>query len=187
MSFPRAPGAPLLLALLLLVPALLPVDAGEGDALERQLKAAYLYNITRYVDWPDDSVGDAFVIAVLDDPEFAAALRPLERPDKHAEGRPIRIRAISSPARAGAAQILFIGADAAPRLGAILGRTRGEPVLLVGDSPGLARRGVAVNFFLKPDILGDGDQLRFEINPSALQRRGLKVMSDLYDVGEVLR
>jgi hypothetical protein len=187
MSFLHAPGAPLLLALLLLAPALLPVDLGADEAPEPQLKAVYLYNITRYVDWPDDSISDAFVIAVLDDPELAAALAVLEGPEKHAEGRRIRIRAIRSPAPVGPAQILFIGADAASALGAVLGRTRGEPVLLVGDSPGLARRGVAINFFRKPDILGDGERLRFEINPSALKGRGLKVLSDLYDVGEVVR
>jgi hypothetical protein len=79
------------------------------------------------------------------------------------------------------------GADAAPSLGAVLAATDGEPVLLVGDSPGLAGRGVAINFFLKPDILGDGHRLRFQIDPSVLKGRGLKVMSDLYDVGEVVR
>jgi hypothetical protein len=166
---------------------LLPFHAGADETLEQRLKAVYLYNITRYVNWPDDSIGDAFVIAVLDDPDLAAALAVLEQPDKHAEGRPIRIRTLKSPMGAGDAQILFIGADAAPRLGAVLGRTRGAPVLLVGDSPGLAKRGVAINFFLQPDILGDGERLRFQINPSALEQRGLKVLSDLYDVGEVVR
>jgi hypothetical protein len=73
-----------------------------------------------------------------------------------------------------------------PRLASILARTEGAPILLVGDTPGLARRGVALNFFLQPDILGDGEQLRFEISASALEEGSLGVLSDLFEVGEVV-
>ena len=87
----------------------------------------------------------------------------------------------------GDAQILFVGAPALPELPRILAGTRGKPILLVGDSPGLAKQGVAINFFLKPDILGAGKQLRFQINPEAMEGRGLKVSADLYDVAQIVR
>jgi hypothetical protein len=58
---------------------------------------------------------------------------------------------------------------------------------LVGDSPGFAKRGVAINFFLDPDILGDSRRLRFEINPKALAGRQLRVSAQLYDVAEIVR
>jgi hypothetical protein len=157
------------------------------DGLEQRLKVVYLYNFTRYVDWPDAAVGDAFDIAVIGDPALAEALRALERPDKRAEGRPIRVRAVAAAAALGQPQVLFVGAAALSELPRILALTAGKPVLVVGDSPGLARRGVAINFFLKSDILGAGDQLRFEINPAALKGRGLRVMADLYDVAEIVR
>jgi hypothetical protein len=160
--------------------------AHPSDGLEQRLKVTYLYNFTRFVDWPDASVGDAFVIAVIGDPEMASALRALERPGKRAEGKPIRIRRVDSAAELADAQVLFIGAAAVPGLASILARTEGAPILLVGDTPGLARRGVALNFFLQPDILGDGAQLRFEISASALQERPLGVLSDLFEVGKVL-
>jgi hypothetical protein len=160
--------------------------AYPSDGLEQRLKVTYLYNFTRFVDWPDASVGDAFVIAVIGDPEMASALRALERAGKRAEGKPIRIRHVDSTAKLADAQVLFIGAAAVPRLASILARTEGAPILLVGDTPGLARRGVALNFFLQPDILGDGEQLRFEISASALEEGSLGVLSDLFEVGEVV-
>jgi hypothetical protein len=174
-------GLALLLGLGLVAP-----PAHPSDGLEQRLKVTYLYNFTRFVDWPDASVGDAFVIAVIGDPEMASALRALERPGKRAEGKPIRIRRVDSAAELADAQVLFIGAAAVPGLASILARTEGAPILLVGDTPGLARRGVALNFFLQPDILGDGEQLRFEISASALEKRPLGVLSDLFEVGKVL-
>lgn len=175
-------GLALALALALLAP-----PGWPEDDLEQRLKTVYLYNFTRYVDWPDASVGDAFHIAVAGDPGLAAALRALEHPDKQAEGRPIRVRAPHDASGVDDAQIVFVGAGAVSELPRILARTSGKPILLVGDGPGLARRGVAFNFFLKRDILGAGERLRFEINPEALEGRGLKVKADLFDVAEIVR
>lgn len=161
--------------------------ANPAESMAQRLKVVYLYNFTRYVHWPAAALGDAFVIAVLGDPALAEALRVLERPDQQAAGRPIRIRALDGTGDLDPAQILFVGAGAVADLPRILTRTGGKPILLVGDSPGLARRGVAINFFLKPDILGEGLRLRFQINPDALAGRGLEVMADLYDVAEIVR
>ncbi|NEX22049.1 YfiR family protein [Thiorhodococcus mannitoliphagus] len=150
------------------------------------LKVAYLYNFTRFIDWPDPAPGSPFVIAVLDDAPLAEALRALEREHRRAEDRSIAIREISATDRIGDCQILFVGAAAQDRLPSLLAAVANKPILLVGDSPGLARRGIAINFFLKPDILGEGQRLRFEMNPAALAGRGLKVSSQLYDVARVL-
>ncbi len=163
----------------------------SGETPVESLKVAYLYHFTRFIDWPDPPPGDSFVIAVIGDDALGEALRTLEREQRRAEERPIGIRVIESRVTASRqrfedCQILFIGAAAQGQLDRILAAVASRPVLLVGDSPGLARRGVAINFFLKPDILGEGERLRFEMNPAALAGRGLKVSSQLYEVARVL-
>lgn len=179
-------GRALGLALALALPP--PGWAADDPADEpvQRLKVVYLYNFTRFIAWPDAAVGDAFVIAVLGDADLAEALRALEYGGRRAEGRPIRIRSVDTPAQVSDAQIVFVGTDAVSDLPLLLARTRDKPVLLVGDSPGLARRGVGINFFLQRDILGAEQQLRFEINPAALEKRGLTVMVDLYEVAEIV-
>jgi hypothetical protein len=167
--------------------ALLPSPGWSADEPERGLKVVYLYNFTRFIDWPDAAIGNAFVIAVVGDPDLAEALKVLERRGKRAEGRPIRVRVADAASNLDDVQILFVGARAVTDLPRIRSDTEGKPILLVGDSAGLARRGVAINFFLKPDIVGDGQRLRFEINPSVLTGRGLDVMADLYDVAEIVQ
>lgn len=185
MTAPRhRAAAGLLLALALLLPSRPGMTA---DDLEQGLKVAYLDNFTRFIEWPAASLGDSFAIVVIADPDLARALRALERPDKQVQGRPIRVRALTSGSQVDDAQILFIGASAAGELSRLSARTAGQPVLLVGDSPGFAKRGVAVNFFLDPDILGDSRRLRFEINPQALADRQLTVSAQLYDVAEIVQ
>jgi hypothetical protein len=180
-----------LLVLLAMVFAGAPSSAAENaradDDLITRLKVAYLYNFTRFVEWPQRSVGEYFVIAVIGDPDMAQALTALEREERQAQGRPIRVRALAGPEQSDDCQILFIGAAAADDLPQLRARVGDGPVLLVGDSPGLARGGVAINFFLQPDILGAGKRLRFEINPAALKRRGLEISAQLYDVAEIVR
>ncbi len=178
-------GLTLCLALALAL-ALLPAASSSADDMAQRLKVVYLFNFTRYIDWPDASVGDDFAIAVAGDAHLAEALRALEHRDERAEGRPIRVRALDAGSRFDDAQILFVGAGAVSELPRIRAHTDGKPILLVGDSPGLAKRGIAINFFLQRDILGAGEQLRFEIHPAALDGRGLKVKADLYDVAEIV-
>ena len=179
-------GRALWLALCLTCAAL-PGTAGESADLTRGLKVAYLYNFTRFVEWPRQAAEVPFVIAVIGDDPLAAALRQLEREGRRVGTAPIRIVQADAVAQIGDARILFVGAAAAARLPAILEAVADRPVLLVGDSPGFVGHGVAINFFLKPDILGEGERLRFAIDPRALQGRSLKVSSRLYDVAELVR
>ena len=173
--------------LLAIVLTMIPRPSWSADDLEQGLKVAYLYNFTRFIEWPEATLGEDFVVTVIGDPALAAALQELEGSDRRAHGSPIRVRAVDDVGEIGDCQILFVGAAAVSRLPRLLARTDGRPILLVGDSRGLARRGIAINFFMKSDIFGAGRRLRFEINPAALKDRGLKVSAQLYDVAEIVR
>jgi YfiR/HmsC-like len=161
--------------------------AGDRADLITDLKVAYLYHFTRFVEWPRTLSGAHFVICVAGAPALAEALGALEHPDKQVDGRPFQIRPIGVSAPLDDCRILVIGEGAAARTADLAERSRGRPILLVGDAPGLARQGAAIGFVLRTDILGKGQRLRFEINPAALTGRGLKVSSQLYDVGEAVR
>jgi hypothetical protein len=121
--------------------------------------------------------------------DFVPVARPgvVERIGESVEGRPFSIRPLGTSAALDACRILVIGEGAVGQLAELVERSTGKPILLVGNAPGLAHRGAAIGFVLRPDILGKGQRLRFEINPSALEGRGLKVSAQLYDVAEVIR
>ena len=174
----------LLLCALLLSPA---AYAADGDDLLPALKVAYVYNFTRFVEWPARASEGPFVICVIGDPGMEGHLRALEREKKRVDGRPIAIRGLERPDGLEACQILFVGAAAGGSLDAVVRGTAGKPILLVGDTPGYVGRGVAIELYRKPDIFGKSERLRFRIDPAALKDRGLTVSAQLYDVAEVVR
>lgn len=181
----RLTGLVLLTALALCaVPGALADPGGEERA--SALKVAYLYNFTRFVQWPEAALKDRFVIAVVGAPALAAGLKVLEGPDKRVQGRPIEVEARDPTDRVGDCQVLFIGAAALAELPRLVDQTADRPVLLVGDGRGLTGRGVAIGLYLKPDILGTGWRLRFAIDRRAIEGRGLKVSAQLYDVAEAV-
>jgi hypothetical protein len=169
--------------LLWLSPAALASPA--GDALG-ELKAAYIYRFTSFIEWPEAPRGAPFVIGVIDDPAMEERLRELERSGRQVGGRPIAVRRYDDARRCASCEILFIGSDAGGRLASIVQQTIGRPMLLIGDTPGFAGRGVAIELFTKPDIFPQTERLRFRIDPKALRSRGLSVSAPLYDVAEVI-
>lgn len=168
----------------LLAPA---APGADGDDLLPALKVAYVYNFTRFIQWPGGAPDRPFVVGVIGDPAMAGHLRALEREGKRVDGRPIAIRGFARPEDLEPTDILFVGAAAAPWLDTIRGRTAGKPTLLVGDTPGFAGRGVAIELFRKRDVFGKSERLRFRIDPAALKDRELTVSAQLYDVAELIR
>jgi hypothetical protein len=161
-------------------------DQQDGDLLT-ELKVAYIYNFTRFIEWPAAPTERPFVIGVIGDPVMERSLRVLEQEAKRVDDRPIEIRAYSTPEAIGPSEILFVGAEAQEALAAILRHTAGRPTLLVGDTPGDAERGLAIEIYRKPDIFRKTERLRLRINASALKDRGLAASARLYDVAEVVR
>jgi hypothetical protein len=161
-------------------------DQGDGDLLT-ELKVAYIYNLTRFIEWPAAPAERPFVIGVIGDPAMARHLRVLEQESKRVEDRPIAIRAYPTREAIGPSEILFVGTEAQEQLVAILRRTAGQPTLLVGDTPGDAERGLAIEIYRKPDIFRKTERLRLRINAAALKDRGLAASARLYDVAEVVR
>jgi len=150
------------------------------------LKVAFIYRFTKFVEWPQARPEVPFSICVIADPDMGRALEALVREGRAVGDRPIQIRLNDTHGALGDCEILFIGAAAHRRLPAILAQRAGQPTLLVGDTPGFARRGVAIELFQRRTVLRNRLRLGFRINPKALKDRGLSVSAQLYQVGEVV-
>jgi hypothetical protein len=160
-----------LLLLLLAAPAATPA---QPAAPEYDVKAAFLYNFTKFVDWPAGAFPDersSLRICVLGDNPFGNALQAAVG-DEIAGHRltVVRSESISNPA---GCHVLFISRSERERLARILGEVRNAPVLTVADSPGFLEQGGAINFVL------DRSKVRFEINREAAERAGLRISSKL--------
>lgn len=159
-------------ALLLLV--FRPVAAQDAASLEYGVKAAFLYNFTKFVEWPASAFDErgSLRLCVLGDDPFGKSLQTTVEGEQ-AHGRPITLLRIDSLADPRLCHILFLGRTETGRLPAVLAAVRGAPVLTVGEAPGILEKGAGVNF-----VLREG-KVRFEINQAAVEGNGLKMSSKL--------
>jgi len=147
---------------------------------EYQVKAAFLYNFAKFVEWPAESFNDAqapLIIGIVGKDPFGETLDKLR--DHHIEGRKLLIKRFAKVEDLEKCHILFISAAEKEHLSTILKITRGWHLLTVGDTKGLVQSGVIINFLVIEN------KIRFEINTDAAQRAGLKIRSQLLKLAKI--
>jgi hypothetical protein len=149
----------------------------EATAVERRVKAAYLYKFAGYVDWPASALKpDApFVIAIVGDEELGAEVERICI-DRAIHGHRTVVRREASAASLDGVLIAFIGLSQTEQLGRIRDSHPATPCLLVTEAPGALRQGSIINFVLV------ADRVRFEISQAAAEARGLTLSSRLLAV-----
>ena len=138
---------------------------------EHEIKAAYLFQFGRYVEWPVQEPA-GFVICVLGRDPFGAALDDIVK-GKLISGRSVGTRRIGEPADVQDCHVIFVSPSEDDRLPAILNALRGSSVLTVGDGTAFTRQGGMVGF-----ILTDR-KVRFVVNLAAAEAAQLKLSSQL--------
>ncbi len=137
------------------------------------LKAVFLYSFGRYVEWPKTSFATAkapFVIGVLGEDRFGGALDEIAK-KRTVQGRPIVVKRFATlEAYKPPCQILFVSRSlSAEQQAAVIAKTSGKPVLVVGETPGFAERGGIADF------VAANDRIAIEINVDSARRAGLHV------------
>lgn len=169
----RGLAAVLLLALPLVAPAANAANAGQG--LEYQLKAAFLYNFVKFVEWPAEAFNgerSPLSICVYGADPFGDTLDNVVRGETVGE-RGLLVQRPDSLDDLRDCHVLFVSRSERGRMPEILARVAGEPVLTVGDADGFLKAGGVINFVLEEN------KVRFLINPEAAERNRLKISSKL--------
>jgi hypothetical protein len=165
-----------LLALFWLV---LPWTAATAEAAsEYAVKAAFIHNIAKFVEWPKPAAGGGKLrLCLLGKNPFGeeiAVLRGQPVGRMQWEVLPVSLDDIKS------CEVLFIPDSMQHQIGQIRQRINGNAVLTVGDTQGYAERGVMINFYL------EDNKVRFEINREVAVRAGLRISSQLLRLGRIV-
>jgi len=174
----RGPRSALRLIALAAVPALLLADTqrlSAGAPTEYQVKAAFLFNFAKFVEWPAGAFESAeapIVIGVLGDDPFGRALDDAID-GKTIGGRRLVARRFTRVQESRGAHVLFVSTSEAPRLRQVLAGLAGASAMTVGDAPRFAEQGGVAGF------LSHESKVRFCINRAAEARAGLKIGSQL--------
>jgi hypothetical protein len=156
---------------------LLPADAGAqaSQPSQYQVKAAFLFNFAKFVEWPPESfAGEAspLVIGILGDSPFGGDLERTIQ-NKTINNRSLVIKQLHLLAEATNCQILFISNSENKRLPEIIQSLRGTAVLTVGETDGFTQAGGIINF------VPEASKIRFQINDDAAKAARLKISSKL--------
>ena len=156
-------------------------DARVPSADEWQIKSAFIYNFTKFVEWPEaaGSATQPIVIGVLGEKPLAQQLAAVVA-GRNVNGRPIEVRPVRTAAEARATQLLFVTAAEESRYVAMRSELADSPVLTVGETPSFSVTG-AIGF------VQDGEKLRFEINVDIAERAHLKISSQLQKLAAAIR
>jgi hypothetical protein len=168
----------LLLAGFVLASAL-PAGAEKINRVAMSIEAAYLYQFTRFVEWPAAEAASPLTVCVVGHDPFGEAL-DLAVQDRRVDGRRVTVRRLPDAEGAGACSLAFLPAAEVARLPALQLAVRNRPVLLVSDIRDFARNGGMIGFFR------DADRVRFEVNPAAAEGAGLRISSRLLSIARVV-
>lgn len=161
---------------------LCPVLPSAAQAtLENEVKAAFLYNFTKFIEWPSSpsSAADAFHICTVADADFTHTLdRTIA--GEAVDGKPLVLAEPQALGDYRKCAMLYVGRGQTERAARALAAVRDLPVLTVGEGRPFIDLGGAIGFVL------ENKRVRFDISTLALQRAGLKVSSKLLRVARTV-
>ncbi len=148
------------------------VLSAENDAVEYKLKAAYMLNFAKFINWPQErDEGDTFRICIYGNNPFGSALAGAE--SKKIKGKAVKLVLTSNPEDLDDCRLVFISPSEANRVKSILKKISGKPIVAISDVKGFATAGGTIEF------VSVGNKLRFVINYSQAKSSNVKITASL--------
>jgi hypothetical protein len=146
---------------------------------EYQVKAAFLYNFSKFLDWPTDSFSnpsDPFVVGIYGADPFGNYLVETISGEK-ALGRPMIIQRFTDLNETRKCQILFINVPG--KTSEAIEAVKGSGVLTVSDDPAFCALGGIIGFYT------ENATIRLQINMNAAKEANLAISSKLLRISKI--
>jgi len=159
------------------------LSAQKSKPKEYEVKATYLYNFARFVEWPATPAAaksDAFAICVLGQDPFGPALDSVVAGET-IDGKAVLARRVMKPQDAVSCRVLYISSSEDGRLKEIMAALNKVGVLTVSDIPQFSQRGGMIQF------VEESNKIRFEVNLASAEDAGLTLSSELLKVAVIVR
>jgi len=160
-----------------------PEALSNTESVEYPVKLAFLYNFTKFVEWPPDSYRDAgapLPICIVGRDPFSPDLEG-ELRTRTVAGHPIEVRTLRPTDTLSVCHMVFIPVTEKDQADKILKGLKGSSILTVGESEGFAALGGIINLTV------EGNTVHFEVNQLAAERAGLKISSKLLSMAKIVK
>ncbi|MEY3417872.1 MAG: hypothetical protein RL060_1984 [Bacteroidota bacterium] len=162
------------IATALLYVSLLDVCAQDVNS---KIKAIFIYNFTKYIEWPENQKQGDFVIGVLgnNNPNLIKELEKMAALSKIGS-RSFVVKVYNNVEEIGKCQLLFITAEKSSSITAAAQKIAKNNTLVIGENAGLIKKGAVINFVYQEN------KQKFELSKSNAERSGLTVSSSLVNM-----
>lgn len=165
--------AALLVAMFVGVAHLCADVVGEARIDEYEVKAAFLYNFAKFVEWPPrDAQRTSFVLGIAGNERIVGVVEAVVR-GKSVHGRPLELRTMRPGEDPRDCDMLFVTADADRQAADLVRRARDGAVLTIGEGDLFLRDGGMIRF------VAEGTRVRFQINTAGAREAGFTISSQL--------
>jgi hypothetical protein len=151
------------------------VRAAEGRASEYELKAAFIFNFSQFVEWPTNafqSESEPMIIGVVGPDPFGPILDRIIQ-DEKVRGRSLKVERYARPADIKRCHILFVSKALAAQWPEIHSAVQGQPILTVSDMDRFSSRDGMIHLVTERNLV------RMRVNPEAARRADLSISSKL--------
>jgi hypothetical protein len=155
-------------------------ELSAEDKHQLILKSGVIFNITKFIKWPDsnsiNNSSDNFNFCINGHADIAKIFVSISK-KRQIQKRKLVVNSDVSFANLRSCHMLFMGTSESGDLEEINRNVRNLPILTISNTPGFAKRGVSINLVIKRN------KIRFEINRKSISLSGLKVSSELLQLG----
>lgn len=171
-----------ILILVICIGTMLPAFAliAGTPATADKIKAAYTFQFTKFVTWPDTSVSVEipFYICILGNESIRQELEPLNQ--RRIGERPISVRYLKRITDSKRCNILYISETESSNLTSIFKFLRNKPILTVSSIPGFALQGGIIG------LVSHKKKIRLEINLTSARKVNIKLSAKLLEIANVV-
>lgn len=165
--------------IVLIAAGLLFLLSNTSFSQDYKFHSVFIYNFTKYIQWPSAYQSGDFVIAVLGNSQVTENLEKMAAV-KTVGSQKIIVKKVNSIAEAGKCHILFLPDSKSGNLDDVLAHFGSRPTLIITERAGLAKKGSGINFILQ------GGKWKFELNKPAIESNNMRVSSELAKLAIVI-
>lgn len=157
---------------------LLGLTARADASLIYRVKAAFIFNFSKFVEWPTEQNSrppESLQFCVYGDDGFLPVLEQTLQ-GKKVQGKDLKVRRVGRTADMEGCLVVFMADDNSRQLADLLSELRDQPVLTVGDHPRFLDMGGMIRFLIVDN------KVRFEISQQTAEEAGLTMSSKLLQI-----
>ncbi|MCD6067604.1 MAG: YfiR family protein [Bacteroidetes bacterium] len=159
------------------------VKAQPPTAMEKQVKAVFLFNFTQFTEWPANAFSSPeapLVIGILGDDPFGKYIDEVIAGEK-ANNHPLVVKRYSSEEDIKNCHVLFINISESNKQKQVLSGLKNEGILTISDQSTFLKQGGMIRFFTKDN------KIQFQINPDAVKSDNLIISSKLLRLASIYK